>query len=149
MLCLYRSISDVLRELFDDWDNDASRRESSQRFTASESRKTTAASHFTLHGCFSCHSKLVRAPHVNQNYSVGSGSSPGDVHHRGTFVTASPRQNRPFHAPPECQRVTSGPDVMWHSRKVTLGISAPSASQNWQPSYGRRRRPLPRPSGDL
>lgn len=98
LLWLYGGISDVLKELFDDWDNDASWSELSQRFIANGHTHTQAHTHAHTHtrektrpgccktsstsspGCFclrfSCHSKPFSPPHVTQNYTAHAGLSP-------------------------------------------------------------------------
>lgn len=76
----------MLRELFDDWDNDASWSELSQHFIATwTQRKTELAdaetSSTSSPGCSlvqpPCHSKTSNPPHVNQNYTTSTGLSPG------------------------------------------------------------------------
>lgn len=76
----------MLRELFDDWGNDASWSALSQHFIANEHRGEAApadaeqASYPPLRALFyvlPCHSKPSGPPHVNQNYTTSTGLSPG------------------------------------------------------------------------
>lgn len=73
----------MLRELFDDWDNDASWSKLSQHFIANEHReKQTQPMHNKLPCLLAClhvpcHSKPSSPPHVNQNYTTSTGLSPG------------------------------------------------------------------------
>lgn len=99
LLPLYGGISDVLQELFDDWDNDGGRRESSQHFSAThktKKRRKRGSAHPPMDTVWylSCQSDTSSPPHVNQNYSPSAGLSPGgDVRQH-----VSPAE-QPFHAP--------------------------------------------------
>lgn len=108
LLWLYGGISDVLKELFDDWDNDASWSELSQRFIAN--RHTHAQTHgrkpdlaaakqapHPRLGAFACaspaiqsHSVLLTSLRIIRHTQV---CHRGDVRHR-----VSPAE-QPFHAP--------------------------------------------------
>lgn len=85
----------MLRELFDDWNNDAIWSELSQDFIGSEQKKKKNPDptlclknenpELSLQAflCVPCHSKLPHPAHVNQNYTTSTGLSPG--------VRSSPR----------------------------------------------------------
>lgn len=119
LLRLYGGITDVLKELFDDWDNDA-RSEgvvSALYLKKKKQQPQTPPTAWTpgppasssrgprwLAGS-SCHSQPLILPHVTQNYTARAGFVT-----EGTFVTVCPPSpslplrppppaEQPFHAP--------------------------------------------------